>query len=261
MPTVANYNPLKYIHLTMAPFPHRINELYSDEALLAVSKPAGVPVTPDRYRDDLETASQILEPRWGKLWIVHRIDRETSGVLLYSRTAHSHKLIVSQFASRDVHKVYHLLVLGIPKWKNTQVDVRLLPDGDRKHRTIVEEARGKPSLTRFRVLNQYRHCALLEAIPETGRTHQIRIHATLLGHPLVADRLYGNGNPLFLSSFKRSYRKSADEERPLIGRVALHALSVRLIHPITGNELCVTAPYCRDFRASVNQLRKHALRF
>ncbi len=186
--------------------------------------------------------------------VVHRLDKDTSGVLVFARDAGTHRTLNGAFGTRAVRKIYHALVSGPPDWDETGCSLPLRVDGDRQHRTIVDAHSGKPSSTSFRVLARYRHRALVEAIPETGRTHQIRVHLASLGHPVVADPLYGDGRPLLLSSFKRGWKGDPHDERPLLARTALHACSMEFVHPANGNAVRIEAPYPRDFRASVSQL-------
>jgi RluA family pseudouridine synthase len=238
---------------------HRaIDLLHEDDDLLVVAKPAGVPSVHDGNRPDIPNLIDLLQPAYGGLWPVHRLDLDTSGVILFARTEAAHRALSAQFETRAIEKTYHALLVGSPVWAKRDVDAPLLIDGDRKHRTVVDAKRGKPALTRFVVLEKLKSCALVEASPETGRTHQIRAHAAQLGHPIVADALYGDGKPIVLSALKRGYRANADEheERPLMGRVALHALRLTLAHPTSGDAIEFEAPYAKDFGATVNQLRK-----
>jgi RluA family pseudouridine synthase len=214
--------------------------LWSDETLLAVNKPAGLPALPDGYDPTAPYLAGVLQPIFGRLWVVHRLDRDTSGVVAFARSSQAHRALNTQFEQRQVSKVYHAIVTGNPDWAERTARQPLLADGDRRHRTIVDPRQGKKAETSFKVLEQFRGFALLEAAPHTGRTHQIRAHLAALGYPIVADILYG-GNP----------------EPGLIERTALHAGKLTLSHPSTGERLVFEAPYPEDFIAALDCLRIH----
>lgn len=241
--------------------PFDIPVLYSDDALLAVDKPAGILSIPDRYDPDAAVASNRLRDDWGSLFVVHRLDKDTSGVLIYALTTDAHKALGSAFESRAVAKTYRAIVRGSPSWEETVCDLPLSPDGDRMHRTIVDAHKGKRSATSFAVVARYRagafgDVALVEARPETGRTHQVRVHLAALGHPCLCDPLYGDGEALLLSKLKRRWKGDPFGERPLLSRAALHALSAEFAHPLTGAALRIEAPLPKDMRATVSQLEK-----
>jgi len=236
--------------------------LYQDDSLLAVDKPSGCLSVPDRWDPDAPVVSAELARDWGKLLVVHRIDKDTSGVLIFARNADAHRALSTAFESRSVAKVYRALVRGSPEWEETSCELPLLPDGDRLHRTVIDARRGKASVTRFKVLARYASsgafpgAALVEAAPETGRTHQIRVHLATLGNPCLCDPLYGDGKPLLLSKLKKKWKGDPFDERPLLARAALHALSAELSHPATGASLRIEAPLHKDMRAAMAQLEK-----
>jgi RluA family pseudouridine synthase len=236
---------------------NRIQELWLDEAILSINKPAGLPVLPDGYDPGAPHVVSLLSPRYGLLWIVHRLDRDTSGVLLLARSPQAHQDLNQQFEARLTKKIYRALVKGDPPWQERLVDLPLLPDGDRRHRTIVDPKQGKPSVTRLEVIERFRQYALVEARPETGRTHQIRVHLASQGFPVVADPLYGEGKGIYLSQIKPGFREEAGEERPLLGRLGLHALSIDFLHPTSHSLIHLQAPYPKDFAAALNQLHKN----
>jgi RluA family pseudouridine synthase len=229
--------------------------LYTDGSILAVNKPSGLLSAPDRYDPEALVVSRELEMEHGRLWPVHRLDLDTSGVLLFARNEEVHRLLSMTFEAREVRKIYHAVVNGRPTWTDTECDLSLSPDGDRMHRTIIDGA-GKPCITEFHVIGAHAKMAIVEARPLTGRTHQIRVHLTALGYPVACDPLYGDGKPVLLSKIKRRWKGNEDRERPLISRTALHAYSIELAHPLTGGALKIEAPYPKDFRALVTQLEK-----
>jgi RluA family pseudouridine synthase len=240
--------------------------LHEDDDLIVVDKAAGLTVIADRWDDSAEHLDDLLNERFapGRVFVVHRIDRDTSGLVVFAKNAETHRALSAAFESRRVGKTYILAVHGIPAWKETVCELQLRQDGDRDHRTVIDKSGGKRAVTAFRLLGAYGHVSLLEAKPETGRTHQIRVHAAAIGHPIIADRLYGDGRPLRLSSFKRGWRGDPWEEKPLIDRLALHAAALELPPRSAAGSapgtaaLALSAPFPRDMAAVVRQLEKAA---
>lgn len=231
--------------------------LYCDDSLVAVSKRSGLLVAQDRYDPTVPRLDLELEREFGNLFALHRVDKDTSGVVVYARTPEAQRTVSLQFQSRQIEKVYHALINGRPAWKTHHEEARLLPDGDAQHRTIVHKRRGKPSVTDFKVLAICPPYTWLEARPVTGRTHQIRAHLWENGLSIVCDPLYGgNQKPVRLSEIKRSWRGDPFEERPLLNRLGLHAYQLTLTHPISGEKITFTAPYPRDLDAVRKQLSK-----
>jgi len=210
--------------------------LHLDQNLIVINKPAGLPVLPDGWEKDSEYLVKILETEYGKIFIVHRLDKITSGVMIFARDAETHRALNTQFENHDAQKTYHTIVEGDPKWEEKIAKHPLRPNVGHKHRTMVDNKNGKPSETRFRVIKRYREAALLEAKPITGRTHQIRVHAYALGHPLVEDFLYGA---------KDMYG---------IPRPMLHAQSLSFIHPATNERVKFSAPHPADFEEALKNI-------
>lgn len=230
--------------------------LYSDDAIVALNKRSGLLVAADRYDETAPRLDVIAKESFGTLFAVHRIDKDTSGCVIYARTAEAHRALSGQFERRDVRKCYHCLVYGRPLWQEKRVDVPLLPDGDARHRTVAHARRGKEAVTDFRLLGACGPYSWIEARPLTGRTHQIRAHLKEIGLSIVCDPLYsGNQKPIRLSEIKRSWRGNADEERPLLNRLALHAYQLTVAHPRTGEQMTFTAPYPKDMEATRRQLK------
>jgi len=229
-----------------------IEVLHEDALLLAVAKPAGRLVIPGRTGGE-PSLREELEADHGRLWVVHRLDRGTSGVLLFARTAEAHRRLNLAFEAGEPEKRYLAIVRGTPP-EATRVDVALA----RGRKGRVRPARpgepgAKPSATRFRRLEGWEAAslggpfALVEALPETGRTHQIRVHLLALGTPLALDPDYGEEGPL---------RRS--DGAVWMERTPLHASSLRIRHPADGRALEILAPLPGDLEAALAALRTAA---
>lgn len=233
--------------------------LWEDEQILVVNKPAGMLSIQDGYNPELPHLTASFETKFGELWVVHRLDRDTSGVIMLARNEEAHRDLCKQFERRQVTKIYHALVIGEPAWDKQMVERPLRVNGDRRHRTVVDYQAGKFSYSRFCVMERFGRITLVEAKPETGRTHQIRVHLKEIGIPVVADGLYGEGGSLFLSDIKPGYRRSRNRtERPLLGRLGLHACSLTIKHPISKNKMEFEAPYPKDLAIALRQLRRYS---
>ena len=203
-----------------------------------VNKPAGVATVPGGWDVDAPNLVKILEADYGRVWIVHRLDKGTSGVAVFARTAAAHRTLSLLFETRAVSKIYHAIVIGNPKWDEHIARHPLRFDVGHSHRTVVDHSKGKPSETAFRVLERFNDYCLLEAHPGTGRTHQVRVHAYALGFPLLGDDLYSEVGRDIIS---------------LIPRPALHAYSLEF--EFEGKPFSFTAPYPDDFAKALKKLR------
>jgi RluA family pseudouridine synthase len=203
--------------------------IYEDNHIIVLDKPAGLSVLPDGWEKDSQYLVKMLEEGYGKIFIVHRLDKITSGVMVFARDVETHRVLNIQFENHEAQKTYHAIIEGNPKWEEKIAKHPLRANVGHKHRTMVDDKHGKPSETRFRVIKRYQEAALIEAKPMTGRTHQIRVHAYALGHPLVEDFLYGA---------KDIYG---------IPRPMLHAQTLSFINPATNERAKFSAPHPVDF--------------
>lgn len=231
--------------------------IYSDNDFIVLNKRSGILIAADRYNPDAPRLDLMAEKEFGKLYAVHRIDKDTSGLILYAKNLEAQKGISMQFEQRKVQKTYHALVYGHPLWEDLHVDLALEPDGDARHRTVVNKKFGKPSVTDFHLIGVCGPYSWIEAKPKTGRTHQIRVHLAANNLSIVCDPLYsGNQKPVRLSEVKRKWNGDEDEERPLLSRLALHAYKIQFEHPATHEQVTFTAPYARDMEAVRKQFAK-----
>ncbi len=231
--------------------------IFSDEDMVVLNKRSGILIAADRYNPEAPRLDLLAEKEFGKLYAVHRIDKDTSGIIVYARNPEAQRNLSMQFEHREVEKTYHALVYGHPLWQDLEVKLPLLPDGDAHHRTVVNKKTGKPSLTNFHLIGACGPYSWIEAKPKTGRTHQIRVHLAENGFSIVCDPLYsGNQKPVRLSEIKKKWNGDEYEERPLLCRLALHAWKIELNHPKTGERVSFTAPYPKDMDATRKQLSK-----
>ena len=239
-----------------------IRVLHEDSALLAVDKDPGIVVHPTsghtltnvlsalhaRYRD-LENPANDRVPH-----ICHRIDRETSGVLLFAFSQRWKADVSMQFERREVRKDYLALVHGCPAPREGEVDAPILHRREGWPRLVVDDA-GLPSRTGWRVEEDFGACALVRFFPLTGRTHQIRVHSAHLGHPLLCDETYGGTRPIEAADLGCGGGAAAG---PLLDRVALHSARLELRHPLDGGTLVVESPLPADLARVVELLRRRA---
>ena len=213
-----------------------LNIIYQDKQIILLNKAAGISVLTEGWDESAPFLKKILEKQFGRIWVVHRLDKVTSGVIVFARTAEAHRHLNTQFEKREIEKTYHAIVENIPEWNDYTTRHSLHANVGRKHRTVVDKHRGKPSETNFKVIKRYQDHTWLEAQPKTGRTHQVRVHLSTSGFPIIADILYGA------------------EKSDLIARPALHAQSLSFTHPITKKRLNFTAPHPEDFAKLIEQL-------
>jgi RluA family pseudouridine synthase len=229
--------------------------IWCDESLLVINKPAGLLTLPDGYDPNVPHLKIVLAPEYDPLWIVHRLDRQTSGVIVLARNASAHRNLNTQFQDRRVTKIYHALVAGSPDWDHKTADLPLRVNIGRRHRTVVDHRKGKSSITKFKVLERFGGDCLLEASPLSGRRHQIRVHLAVQGLPIIGDDLYGNDDQVPKSNLDNSLQGFTQSERLLLHRTGLHAKSIQLSHPVSNQLSLFEAPYPEDFSRALESLR------
>ena len=251
--------------------------IFEDASLIAFDKPSGMLVAPDRWDKKRENLMGLIHDKMGhSVANVHRLDADTSGILLCAKTKPGLDFVSGQFQSKTVGKKYHafVVVLAAEHAMKVAVPVRdaagALPgaftvelslgeDERQKGRMRVFKGRGgKECLSEFRALEKFGRFAVVECRPLTGRTHQLRVHLAAAGAPILNDPFYGDPEiKLLLSELKRRY-KGREEEKPLIARLALHASELTLKHPETKEPLTITAPLPHEFEVALKYLRKFA---
>ena len=234
-----------------------VSTIFENDDFIAVNKPAGLLTIPDRHDETQLSLYKILTQQYGKIFIVHRLDRETSGVVLFAKNEISHKYFSQLFEQRNIEKIYLGIVRGSLSVKKGSVDEPIAEHPLHKGVMTVSK-KGKPSITGYEVMEDYGIYSLVRFTIQSGRTHQIRVHMKFAGHPIACDPVYGDGKPVLLSSFKRKYKLSLhdEEERPLINRLALH--SHRLIFTDAyAKKHTLEAPLPKDMNALLQQLKKN----
>lgn len=222
--------------------------LWEDEYYFALNKPPFISTLQDRVDETnlLDQAKQYIEDAQ----VCHRLDKDTSGVIMFAKNPEAYRKLNMQFENRKVQKVYHALVDGIHNFKEELVDAPILKQ-DNGISKISKT--GKPAQTWFNSIKSYTHHTLIECRPITGRQHQIRIHLSLLKASISGDELYG-GQPFFLSKIKRGFNlKKNTEEEPFMKRMALHARSLEFSN-MKYETIIIVAPYPKDFQALIRQL-------
>jgi RluA family pseudouridine synthase len=235
-----------------------IKILYFDDDIIVIDKPAGLLSIPDRFNKFLPDANSILSNEYGEVFTVHRLDKDTGGVMIYARNAESHKNLNEQFEERQVKKIYHAIVAGkLPK-NEIAIDIPLLTDPAGRG-GVIPSARGKESLTEIRVIEQYRIAALIECNLVTGRQHQLRAHVAAIGHPLLVDPHYGTSEAFYLSMMKRNYKLQKEQsEKPIINRITMQSKIIEINHPRSGKLVRFECDYPKDFDVLIKILRKYA---
>lgn len=236
---------------------HKPEIIFENDEFVALNKPSGLLSIPDRFGKDPSLKSILLE-QYGKIFTVHRLDKDTSGIIVFAKDEETHKHLSKQFEGREVEKYYLGLVNGILMNREGNIDAPII-EHPGKTTLMMTHKKGKPSSTDYKVLEEFGMYSWMEFRIHTGRTHQIRVHMKHIGNPIVCDPLYGDGKPILLSSIKRKFKlsKSADEERPILNRLALHSTKLKF-SAASGEVFELEAPLQKDLKALLQQLKKNS---
>lgn len=228
--------------------------IFENEQFIAINKPSGLLSIPDRLGQEI-SVKDLLKQKLGSIYTVHRLDRDTSGVIVFAKTEEAHKELSQLFEGREMEKYYVGLVYGQMMNSSGTIDAPIM-EHPGKTTKMMTHAKGKLSLTDYEVLESFRLYSWVQFRIHTGRTHQIRVHMQHIGHSIVCDEIYGDAKPVLLSSLKKNFKlaKIAEEEKPILARLALH--SYRLKFTLGGETFELEALLPKDLRAVLQQLRK-----
>ena len=229
--------------------------VFENEDYVAINKPSGLLSIPDREGKEV-SLKIILKEKYGNIFTVHRLDKDTSGLIVFAKNEATHKHLSKQFEDRQTKKIYVGLVIGSPMEKSGSINAPIA-EHPALNGTMIVHRKGKESLTDYEVREDFGIYSWVQFRIHTGRTHQIRVHMKDIGHPVVCDPVYGDGKPVLVSSLKSKFKlsKLVEEEKPILGRLALHSLQLAFVD-INGNPVELTAEPPKDMRATLQQLNK-----
>lgn len=226
-----------------------------NDDFVGINKPPGLLSIPDREGKDV-SLKILLKERYGNIFTVHRLDKDTSGMIVFAKNTVTHKHLSQQFEGRQTKKIYQGLVIGSLPEKQGTMEAPIA-EHPALNGTMIVHHKGKESLTDYEVLEDFGIYSYVQFQIHTGRTHQIRVHMKDMGHPIVCDNLYGDGKPILVSSLKSKFKlaKDVEAERPILGRLALHSFQLGF-KDINGKQVELEAPLPKDMRATLQQLAK-----
>jgi 23S rRNA pseudouridine1911/1915/1917 synthase len=241
------------------PLVRRLEDIvvFENDNFIALNKPAGLLSIPDRTQSE-PSLKDMLITKYGNIFTVHRLDKDTSGMIVFAKDEVTHKFLSLAFEERRVEKYYQGIVHGSPAEKKGTIDAPISEHLHQKGLMVIHR-NGKPSVTDYELIEDYKSFSLLQFQLHTGRTHQIRVHCKNIGHPLACDELYGDGKPVLLSSLKKKYKlsKHDEEERPMLNRLALHSYCLKFTDA-DGKAFNLIAELPKDMRALLQQLKKRS---
>lgn len=241
----------------------RVSELviFENNDFIVLNKPSGLLSIPNREGKEI-SLKKLLQEKHSEIFTVHRLDKETSGLIVFAKNETTHKYLSQQFApaspgqNSQTGKTYLGLIVGSPLNKEGIIDSAIMEHPTKKGVMVINK-KGKESITEYELLEDFGIYSWIQFRIHTGRTHQIRVHMKDLGHPIACDEIYGDGEPILLSSIKHNFKlsKKEEEERPILNRLALHSHKLRF----TGHDKKIyefEAPVPKDLKATLQQLAK-----
>lgn len=232
----------------------QIETIFEDDDFIVVTKPSGLLCIADRYKT-LTNLKEILLKKHGSIYTVHRIDKETSGIIVFAKNEKAHKFLNQQFLKGEVEEIYWAFVQNKPTIESGIIDVSILNDIQKSGKMHIS-LEGKEAQTKYKVLESYGKISLMVFSPISKRTHQIRVHSKYIGCPLLVDPLYSKKNNFYLSEIKRNYKRAQfEDEKPFIKRLTLHSKSISF-KLLNGELKTFECELPKDLKALKNQLGK-----
>ncbi|MCX8093688.1 MAG: RluA family pseudouridine synthase [Candidatus Goldbacteria bacterium] len=205
--------------------------IYEDDNIIALNKPSGMLVIPDRFDKEKKNLYSILKEKFKKIYIVHRIDKDTSGVILFAKNPEIHRELSMMWEKGKIKKIYYALVHGALTTKQGVINKPIASLKKKKGVMVIDYKNGKKSITEYKVIKKNTNYSLLEVTPKTGRTHQIRVHLASIGHPIAGDSLYNRKEATGVEKYEDNFP-----------RLCLHAYKIRFFYSVAGKEIEITAP-------------------
>ncbi|HRP90968.1 MAG TPA: RluA family pseudouridine synthase [Edaphocola sp.] len=230
--------------------------IFENDNYIAFNKPSGLLSIPDRFNPETENLYHIVRSQYPNIITVHRIDKDTSGLIIFAKNETSHKYLSQLFESHQIEKYYTAIVNGRLIKNQDSIHLAILENPAKKGSMMIHK-KGKAAHTDYELLKEWRAYSLLRLQIHTGRTHQIRVHLQYLGHPIVGDKIYGNGQGIFISSLKKNFKINSlvEDEKPILNRLALHA-SLLNFKDSNGETISIVAELPKDMSACIKQLDK-----
>jgi 23S rRNA pseudouridine1911/1915/1917 synthase len=241
--------------------------IFEDEDFIALNKPSGMLVIPDRFDKEKENLYSLLNEKYGKIWIVHRLDKDTSGVVVFAKNPEAHRDLSMKWEAGEVAKIYYALVYGNVEKDSASINKPIAALKKKKGVMVVDKKNGKRSATNYTVMERFKGYTLVEVIPKTGRTHQIRVHLAYIGHPIAGDRVYNRPEAMGEEGRRKveGKRKLGTRNSELgtkdfiLSRLALHAGKLSFCHYKKNEPIDIETPLPEDMNNAIMKLKLKGL--